>query len=64
LRKADGTLIAVGWAGTLVVGKAGGGFSQIDSGVANVLRALTATAKGTVAVGQKGGVFDVQEVLK
>lgn len=64
LRKADGTLIAVGWAGTLVVGKVGGGFSQIDSGVANVLRALASTAKGTVAVGQKGGVFDVQEVLK
>lgn len=64
LRKADGTLIAVGWSGTLVVGKAGGAFAQVDSGVPNVLRALAATAKGTVAVGQKGGVFDVAEALK
>ena len=64
LRKADGTLIAVGWSGTLVIGKPGGAFAQVDSGVPNVLRALASTTKGTVAVGQKGGVFDVVEAPK
>ncbi len=63
VRKADGTLIAVGWSGSLVTGKAGGTFTRVNSSVANVLRGIASTAKGTVAVGLKGGVFQVAEEL-
>lgn len=63
MRKGDGTLVAVGWAGTLVVGKAGAPLQKVDSKTANVLRGIAATAKGTLAVGLKGGVFAVAETL-
>ncbi|MSQ84350.1 MAG: hypothetical protein EXR77_15935 [Myxococcales bacterium] len=63
LRRSDGTLIAVGWAGTLVVGKTGASFVKVESKTANVLRGIAASPKGTLAVGLKGGVFAVAEVL-
>lgn len=62
-RRADGTIVAVGWGGILVVGAPSGAFHKVESGVPNVLRAVAATPKGTVAVGMKGGVFQVAEVL-
>lgn len=62
-RKADGTLIAVGWQGTLVVAKAGGPFAQVNTNTPGVLRGIVSTAKGTLAVGLKGGIFGVAESL-
>lgn len=62
-RKADGTLIAVGYSGAVVVGKVGGKFKQVDSQVKSMLFGVAATAKGTVVVGQKGGVFALAENL-
>jgi hypothetical protein len=61
-RRADGTIIAVGWSGTLVVGK-DGVFKKIKSGLVNVLQDVTSTTDGTVAVGYKGGVYQVSEKL-
>ena len=61
-RRADGTLIAVGWSGTLVVGK-NGVFKKIKSGLVNVLQDVASTAEGTVAVGYKGGIYQVSEKL-
>ena len=57
-RAADGTLIAVGWKGTCVIGK-GSKFEAIESGLPNVLRDVAAGKDGTVAVGHKGGVYQV-----
>lgn len=62
-RKADGTLIAVGWQGTLVVSKAGGPFAKVATNTPGVLRAIASTPKGTVAVGLKGSIFGVVEAL-
>jgi len=63
-RRADGTLIAVGWQGALVVGKVGESFKKLAGGVANVLYGVASTSKGTVAVGKKGGVYAVAEKLQ
>ena len=63
-RRADGTLIAVGWQGALVVGKVGESFKKLAGGVANVLYGVASTGKGTVAVGKKGGVYAVAEKLQ
>ncbi len=63
MRKADGTLVAVGWAGALVVGKPGGTFAKLETKVANVLRGIALGPKGALAVGLKGGVFGVAEKL-
>lgn len=57
-RAADGTLIAVGWKGTCVVGK-DGKFTAIESGLPNVLRDVAAGKDGVVAVGHKGGIYQV-----
>jgi hypothetical protein len=57
-RTSDGTLIAVGWKGTCVVGKAGK-FTAIESGLPNVLRDVAASKDGVVAVGHKGGIYQL-----
>lgn len=57
-RRDDGLVIAVGWGGTLVVGQ-GAKFKKIESGLFNVLRDVVATKAGTVAVGYKGGIYQV-----
>jgi hypothetical protein len=62
-RKDDGTLIAVGWQAALVVQKPGGAFALVPSQTAGVLRGVVATKAGTLAVGMKGAVFGVAEVL-
>ena len=62
-RRADGTLLAVGYGGALVVGKPGGTFQKLPGGVPNILHDIATTASGTVAVGKKGGVFQVAEKL-
>ena len=61
-RRDDGTVIAVGWGGTLVVGQ-GETFKKVESGLFNVLRDIAWTPAGTVAVGYKGGVYQVAEKL-
>ena len=61
-RKGDGTIVAVGWGGTLVVGQ-GEAFKKVESGLFNVLRDVAWTAAGTVAVGYKGGLYQVAEKL-
>ena len=62
-RRADGTLIAVGYAGAVVVGKPAGPFQRLDGKVGNRLHGVAATPLGTVAVGMKGGVFQLAEKL-
>ncbi|MCB9740221.1 MAG: hypothetical protein H6747_13255 [Deltaproteobacteria bacterium] len=61
-RYADGRIIAVGWQGSLVVGKPGS-FKALDSGIPNVLRAVATDGGKAVAVGHKGGVYQVGEGL-
>ncbi len=61
-RLADGRVVAVGWQGSLVVGKAGA-FQVRTSGVNNVLRGVAVSGKLAVAVGHKGGVYDIAEGL-
>jgi hypothetical protein len=61
-RLADGRILAVGWAGALVLGQ-GESWQRLESGVANVLLSLATSAKGTVAVGKKGGIYQVTEKL-
>ena len=61
-RKADGTVIGVGFGGNLVVGK-DGVFKKVESGLFNILTDIASTADGTVAVGFKGGVYQVAENL-
>jgi hypothetical protein len=63
VRRADGTLVAVGYAGAIVVGKPNVGFQFVDGKVGNRLFGVAATQKGTVAVGMKGGVFKLAEAL-
>ena len=61
-RRADGTVIAVGFGGNLVVGK-DGTFKKLESGLFNILSDVASTSAGTVAVGFKGGVYQVAEKL-
>lgn len=61
-RTGDGTIVAVGWGGTLVVGK-GETFKKVESGLFNILRDVAWTTAGTVAVGYKGGIYQVAEKL-
>ena len=62
-RRADGLLLAVGWAGTLVAGKPGSTFQKLDSSLPNILYGIASSSGGTVAVGKKGGVYSVAEKL-
>lgn len=59
-RYSDGRIIAVGWQGSVVVGKPGG-FKVRISGVPNVLRAVATDGDKAVAVGHKGGIYQVSE---
>jgi photosystem II stability/assembly factor-like uncharacterized protein len=61
-RKTDGTVVAVGFGGALVVGKPGGAWQKLE-GCPSFLQGVAASAKGTVAVGQAGAVFLVAEKL-
>ncbi len=61
-RLKDGRLLAVGWAGALVIGE-GASFKKLDSKLPNVLQGVAATATGTIAVGKKGGIYQVAEKL-
>jgi hypothetical protein len=61
-RKADGTLIAVGFGGAVVVGKVGGTFKKLDGGPSWML-GVAAASGGVVAVGSSGSVFTVAEIL-
>lgn len=57
-RGADGRIVAVGWNGSLVVGK-DGKYQTVASGVPNVLRDVAIGKDGIVAVGHKGGIYQV-----
>lgn len=57
-RSTDGTVIAVGWKGTCVVGK-DGKFEVVESELPNVLRGVAVSAGGSVAVGHKGGIYQI-----
>ncbi len=59
-RYSDGRIVAVGWQGSVVVGKPGA-FKVRTSGVPNVLRAVATDGDKAVAVGHKGGVYQVSE---
>ncbi len=61
-RRADGTIIAVGFGGNLIVGK-DGTFKKVETGLYNILSDIASTKDGTVAVGFKGGVYQVAENL-
>ncbi len=60
VRKADGTLLAVGWAGTVIAGKSGG-FAKVPTNQPAVLRGVAEVPSGTVAVGWKGAVYRIVE---
>lgn len=62
-RRADGLLLAVGYAGTLVTGQSAGPFADHPKNVPNLLTGVACTSKGCIAVGQKGGIFHVAEVI-
>ena len=62
-RRADGLLIAVGYAGTLITGQPAGPFATHLKNVPNLLNHVACTSKGCLAVGQKGGIFHVAESL-
>ncbi len=57
-RSADGGIVAVGWNGSLVIGHKGK-YEIVKSKLPNVLRDVAITAAGIVAVGHKGGVYQV-----
>ncbi len=61
-RRGDGTVVAVGWKGTLVVGS-GKDWKAVDSGLPNVLLDVGAVGKSAVVVGHKGGIYQVAEAL-
>ncbi len=61
-RYADGRIVAVGWQGSLVVGNPGA-LQALDSGIPNVLRAVASDGGKAVAVGHKGGVYQIAEGL-
>lgn len=62
-RRDDGLLIAVGYAGTLVTGKVDGAFTNHAKNVPNLLSGIACGGNGCVAVGQKGGIFQVAEAM-
>ncbi len=62
-RRADGLLLAVGYAGTLVTGQPAGPFTDHPKNVPNLLSGVACSANGCVAVGQKGGIFQVAETI-
>ena len=62
-RRPDGTLIAVGWAGTLVVGSTDAPFQKLANNLPNILFGIASGPGGTVAVGKKGGIYSVAEKL-
>ncbi len=62
-RRADGLLLAVGYAGTLVTGQPAGPFTSHTQNVPNLLSGVACTAAGCVVVGQKGGIFQVAEAI-
>jgi hypothetical protein len=61
-RYSDGRVIAVGWQGSLVIGN-GGVYTVRESGVPNVLRAVATDGTQAVAVGHKGGIYQIAEGL-
>ena len=61
-QRKDGTIVAVGYGGTLVVGKPGGAFHKLEGGPSWLL-GVVSTSAGTLAVGKKGSVFTIPEVL-
>ena len=62
-RRADGLLLAVGYAGTLVTGQPGGPFTNHPKNVPNLLSSIACGTNGCVVVGQKGGIFQVAEAI-
>ncbi len=62
-QRADGVLIAVGYAGTLVTGQSSGPFTNHPKNVPNLLSGIACTANGCVVVGQKGGIFQLAEAI-
>jgi hypothetical protein len=61
-QRKDGTIVAVGYGGTIVVGKPGGTFKKLEGGPSWLLD-VVATPSGTIAVGKKGSVFLIPEAL-
>lgn len=61
-QRKDGTIVAVGYGGTIVVGKPGGTFKKLDGGPSWLLD-VVATPAGTLAVGKKGSAFLIPEAL-
>ena len=61
-RSADGNIIGVGWKGTLVVG-AGGDWKVVESGLPNVLLDVAVSGKDAVAIGHKGGIYQLDAGL-
>lgn len=61
-RRSDGTLIAVGWAGALIMGQPGT-LQRIETAQPAVLRGVAVVPSGTVAVGMKGAVYRFAESL-
>lgn len=61
-QRPDGTIVAVGYGGTLVVGKKDGAFHKLEGGPSWLL-GVVSTSAGTLAVGKKGSVFAIPEVL-
>lgn len=61
-RRSDGTLIAVGWAGALIMGQPGA-LQRIETAQPSVLRGVAVVPSGTVAVGMKGAVYRFAESL-
>ena len=62
-RRADGLLIAVGYAGTIVSGQASGPFTTHAKNVPNLLSGIACGSAGCVVVGQKGGIFQLAETI-
>ena len=62
-RRADGLLLAVGYAGTLVTGQPSGPFANHAKNVPNLLSGVACSPAGCVIVGQKGGIFQLAEAI-
>lgn len=61
-RSDDGNIIGVGWKGTLVMGS-GADWKVVESGLPNVLLDVTAAGKEAVAIGHKGGIYQINAGL-
>ncbi|MCO4759950.1 MAG: hypothetical protein KC502_00470 [Myxococcales bacterium] len=61
-RRDNGTIIGVGWKGTLVVG-ADDDWKVVDSGLPNVLLDVATSGKDAVAIGHNGGVYQIDASL-